>query len=563
MPLSRRLCNIIVGATLLLLGSCEISGPDSVLLSASLDPSLASQSQALAGRGEIISLDPEGPVAPGFLGGSQESGFSSEEAEDPKAPQSQYFWDEGGELNDTNLDPDPTEGDSPGAFQPPSLPPSFPGEMPGDLNSSTSLVPLGESLEPDLWEIQGETSGGPAEPAYDPPATDTAPLTHAPTTDSDMAVGPVHQWDGGDAQGTAPPLEEGLAEGEEPGVTHAEVSAQLTTVVGVAEYSHTDEMEGVDLPSVLTAVQRGVAQSGWVHHTPLTTVPSSSPSSTSFPHTVALTDTPWNKAAPTLPPRGPEPDLSHGGTGFNSETDFLDKHPLHDSLQVVCVDWIELTGKGYVILNMSENFDCDEFRVESGDQLLEMLETAFSRKMNSPQGSWLISLSKPTRQDHQLLMTLASEQGVIATKDVLSMLGEIRRGLHDIGIQNFTSVSSCQSRPSQTRSDYGKLFVVLVIIGSVCVVIIASGLIYICWQRRLPKMKNMSRGEELHFVENGCHDNPTLDVTSDNQSEMLEKKNNVNVNGVVAGGGGGSGWQVLVNKPGKEEAENQEEDTHL
>ncbi|KAF5908860.1 podocalyxin-like protein 2, partial [Clarias magur] len=133
----------------------------------------------------------------------------------------------------------------------------------------------------------------------------------------------------------------------------------------------------------------------------------------------------------------------------------------------------------------------ERFRVESGDRLLEMLESTFSRKLSSPQGSWLISLSKSTKQEHQLLMTISNEQGVVAAKDVLSMLGEVRRGLNEIGIQNFSSVSMCHSRPSQTRSDYGKLFVVLVIIGSVCVIIIASGLIYICWQRRLPKMKSM------------------------------------------------------------------------
>ncbi|KAL0161397.1 hypothetical protein M9458_045122 [Cirrhinus mrigala] len=65
----------------------------------------------------------------------------------------------------------------------------------------------------------------------------------------------------------------------------------------------------------------------------------------------------------------------------------------------------------------------------------------------------------------------------------------------------------------------------------------------------------------MHFVENGCHDNPTLDVTSDSQSEMQEKKHSAN--GVTASGDGGSGWQVLVNKPGKDEEDNQEEDTHL
>lgn len=61
--------------------------------------------------------------------------------------------------------------------------------------------------------------------------------------------------------------------------------------------------------------------------------------------------------------------------------------------------------------------------------------------------------------------------------------------LLQVGIQNYSAASTCQSRPSQTRSDYGKLFVVLVIIGSVCMVIITSGFIYICWQRRLPAAK--------------------------------------------------------------------------
>ncbi|XP_061076288.1 uncharacterized protein podxl2 [Conger conger] len=726
MPLSRLPCNIIVGCTLLLLVACGASGPDPALLPASLEPA---PTQAQAEWGEGVPLGPEGPAALGPLGGFQESGFSSEEAEDPKAQQSQYFWDEGGEVNGTNLDPDVT-GDSPGGFQPSSLPPSLPGKMPSALNSSATQSALGESLEPDLWEIQGETSGSRAEPTYDPPATDTVPLTRPTPTGSDTApltrptptgsdtdAGPVLRWDSADAQGTVPPSE---AEG---GLTRAEVSVQLTTVGDLAGLSPTDETEGVDtlwlggaglsptdetegvdtlwlggaglsptdetegvdavrlgaglsptdemegLDAVrlgaglsptdetegvdtlwlggaglsptdetegvdavrlggaglsptqetegvdavqlggrlsptdemegLDAVRLGGAglsptqetegvdvssilqqEGGWysptdqmegvdvgqqggagaephgsVHHTPLTTVPSASPSSSSFPRSGASTD------APSTAPQGRAPTLGHGGTHFNSDTDFLDKHPAHDPLQVICVDWSDLTGKGYVILNMSDNLDCDEFRVESGDQLLDLLETAFSRKMNSPRGSWQVSLSKPTRQDRQLLLTVASEQGVIATKEVLSMLGEIRRGLHDIGIQNYTSVSSCQSQPSQTRSDYGKLFVVLVIIGSVCVVIIASGLIYICWQRRLPKMKNMSRGEELRFMENGCHDNPTLDVASNGQSEMAEKKHSAN--GVAAGAGGGGGWHVLVNKPGKEEPEALEEDTHL
>ncbi|KAK7916316.1 hypothetical protein WMY93_012077 [Mugilogobius chulae] len=204
---------------------------------------------------------------------------------------------------------------------------------------------------------------------------------------------------------------------------------------------------------------------------------------------------------------------------------------------VVCIDWTELAGRGYVVLNMTKNLNCEEFRSDKGVRLLRILERVFARRMNSPEGSWVLYLSKPVHQQRQLLMNVASEHGVIATKDVLDMLGEIRKSLDKVGIQNYSSASSCQARPSQTRSDYGKLFVVLVIIGSVCTIIITSGFIYICWQRRLPA-KTTFRAEELRFVENACHDNPTLDVTNDNQSEMQEKK--PSANGLQQGSGGGA-----------------------
>ncbi|XP_022076032.2 podocalyxin-like protein 2 [Acanthochromis polyacanthus] len=232
--------------------------------------------------------------------------------------------------------------------------------------------------------------------------------------------------------------------------------------------------------------------------------------------------------------------------------------------QVVCIDWSELSGRGYVILNMVQNMNCEEFRVCHGVQLLKIMEEVFARRMNSPEGSWVIYLSKPTHQQHQVLMNVATEHGVMATKDVLGMLGEIRKSLETMGIESYSAASTCESQPSQTRSDYGKLFVVLVIIGSVCMVIITSGFIYICWQRRLPATKTTFRAEELHFVENGCHDNPTLDVTNDSHPEMREKK--PSTNGLAGGGEGGgekgSRWQVFVNQAATEEEE-EEQDTHL
>ncbi|KAM3915073.1 podocalyxin-like protein 2 isoform 1-T2 [Leptodactylus fuscus] len=225
------------------------------------------------------------------------------------------------------------------------------------------------------------------------------------------------------------------------------------------------------------------------------------------------------------------------------------------SHQVICKDWINLAGKNYVILNMSDDIDCEEFRWQKGQHLLSLLEGALAWKTDPPQRDWVIFLSKPNENDNHLLMTITDEERVVPVKDVFTALGDIKRSLAEIGIESYSSTVSCQSRPSPPRSDYGKLFIVLVIIGSICVMIIIAGLIYICWQRRLPKLKNM----ELHFVENGCHDNPTLDVAMDGQSEMQEKKTSLN--------GGTShradGWETLINKTNKDETETMEEDTHL
>lgn len=70
-----------------------------------------------------------------------------------------------------------------------------------------------------------------------------------------------------------------------------------------------------------------------------------------------------------------------------------------------------------------------------------------------------------------------------------------------------------------------------------------------------------SHGEELRFVENGCHDNPTLDVASDSQSEMQEKQPSLNGGGAVNGPGG---WSALMGgKRDPEDSDVFEEDTHL
>ncbi|XP_069875374.1 podocalyxin-like protein 2 isoform X2 [Dipodomys merriami] len=99
-----------------------------------------------------------------------------------------------------------------------------------------------------------------------------------------------------------------------------------------------------------------------------------------------------------------------------------------DSAQVICKDWSNLAGKSYVILNMTENVDCEAFRRRRGLRLLALVEEALPGR---GRGAWRISLSKPSEKEQHLLMTLVGEQGVVPTQDVLSVLSSIRRSLEE------------------------------------------------------------------------------------------------------------------------------------
>ncbi|XP_041130820.1 podocalyxin-like protein 2 isoform X2 [Polyodon spathula] len=580
----------VLGSFLFLLGASEeptrglftTSPVSTQWMSPQLEP-LDSSEQA-----ELAPPELAGPGIPDFLTTSQESGFSSEENEELKGIQLDYFSDD---LNDTAL----VTG-SPGGYNPTPLQPSSSPERTASDGDSTLSLSSSEPPKPrrtntpirELWKEQGETTSNQSEPVHS--TLPMAPSSSPKSTDQrDTHVVAVTEEDWHAtllAEMTTFPDAEGSSYGpfKQPGL--------LSLSTAEADTNTTPERPSMVYSTVIGSdiLLDTVAMVTTMHRRTDSETPDSGPSRTTVIHAASSTLIPWNE------PQGLTESIEPYFRQSLTETGSVKTELPQVSPQVICTDWSELTGKGYVILNMSENNDCilmaclelrrqstqdlivdhsfsyllwpltelqwrsmELFRVENGDRLLAMLEKAFSRKMDNPQETWFISLSKPNRQDKQLLMTLAGEQGVIPTKDVLSMLGEIRKSLYDIGIQNYTSATSCQSRPTQSRSDYGKLFVVLVIIGSICVVIIVSGLIYICWQRRLPKLKDMSHSEELHFVENGCHDNPTLDVTIDSQSEMQEKK--PNVNGVAMDGV--DNWHISINKTAKEQGDNYEEDTHL
>ncbi|NWT37229.1 PDXL2 protein, partial [Chroicocephalus maculipennis] len=582
---------LYTGTLCLCLASSEEPTTDGLTSTSLLEFAMMSHLEAMNSHEQTSPEAAEPDLAPGSLHAAPGSGFASEENEESKILQPpQYFWEDGGELNDSSLDLGPaTDYSFPAASQKGLLKGN--GTQVKDNWETATVQPPAEFVEPDLHtpfsstleEEEGllpiDHSRGGVESLH----------TSGPEVASSEVVGQEEDSSllfstasarpgavtkaatGGQEEDSVPP---GLDLGSSMGPGVLPVSSVFSTTTAVRSPSISEEpfetTVGWEMlePTVLTEMEQTVEMpvgtpSPGGSSPGIQTLPGSEQHPTSSATQWDRFDEPamdpiWNDTESATETVAAERSLSP--QAGDARMAMLPTEMPWDSAQVICKDWSNLAGKNYIILNMSDNIDCEEFRLERGPQLLALVEDAFSRQADGLQDRWLISLSKPNENDKHLLMTLAGEQGVIPTKDVLMALGDVKRSLAEIGIQNYSTTTSCQSHPNQTRSDYGKLFVVLVIIGSICAIIIVLGLIYNCWQRRLPKMKNMSHGEELRFVENGCHDNPTLDVASDSQSEMQEKKPSVNGGNTI---NGPDSWDVLINKQASEDVDVFEEDTHL
>ncbi|NXJ62554.1 PDXL2 protein, partial [Rostratula benghalensis] len=577
------------GTLYLCLASSEEPTTDGLTSTSLLEFAMMSHLEAMNSHEQTSPEAAEPDLAPSSLHAAPGSGFASEENEESKILQPpQYFWEDGGELNDSSLDLGPaTDYSFPAASQKALVKGN--GTQVKDNWERTTVQPPAEFVEPDLHTPFSSTleeeegllpidhsrggmeslqTSGPEVTSSETVGQEDSSLLFS-TASARSGIG-TEAATGGQEDDSLPP---GLDLGSSMGPGLLPVSPIFSTTAAVRSPSVSEDpfetTVGWEMlePTVLTEMEQTVEMPVRTS-SPGGSSPSTQTLSGNEQHPTsasqwdrfdeAAMDPIWNDTESATETVSAERSLSP--QAGDARLAMLPTEMTWDSAQVICKDWSNLAGKNYIILNMSDNIDCEEFRLERGPQLLALVEDAFSRQADGLQDRWLISLSKPNENDKHLLMTLAGEQGVIPTKDVLMALGDVKRSLAEIGIQNYSTTTSCQSHPNQTRSDYGKLFVVLVIIGSICAIIIVLGLIYNCWQRRLPKMKNMSHGEELRFVENGCHDNPTLDVASDSQSEMQEKKPSVNGGNTI---NGPDSWDVLINKQASEDVDVFEEDTHL
>ncbi|XP_036101244.1 podocalyxin-like protein 2 isoform X2 [Molossus molossus] len=493
-------------------------------------------------------LDSEEPSEAMGLGaglGAPGSGFSSEDSEESRILQPpQYFWEEEEELNASNLDlgptadygfPDLTEKTGPiedtsQGQEVSSLP--LPLSKMNLVEPPWHIAPGEEDIEKEEEEEEKEELL-PVNRAQEEAQTQVHDFS--PTSSIQTPLAPKHRHgDSGDQASSGVEVGSSM----EPSLSPPSVTPS-TVILRGQDFTNQEE-GGTMLPAAGHEVEFEAPQEASEEATMGIPVLDGKQggvlSLASFPQIEVPSgaDTPdedsfYPGASATFPLNPQDMELTPSSATLGQED--LSQQPQErqaaeaqsripwDSTQVVCKDWSNLAGKNYIILNMTKNIDCEVFRQHWGLQLLALVEEVLPRHGSGQHGDWHISLSKPSEKEQHLLMTLVGEQGVVPTKDVLSILGDIRRSLVEIGIQNYSTTSSCQARASQ------------------------------------------SHGEELRFVENGCHDNPTLDVASDSQSEMQEKQPSLNGGGALNGPGG---WSVLLGgKRDPEDSDVFEEDTHL
>uniref|UniRef100_F7I8J3 Podocalyxin n=1 Tax=Callithrix jacchus TaxID=9483 RepID=F7I8J3_CALJA len=153
-------------------------------------------------------------------------------------------------------------------------------------------------------------------------------------------------------------------------------------------------------------------------------------------------------------------------------------------------------------------------------------------------GHWAASPSSPTAK--------------LPPKDVYERLKDKWDELKEAGVSHMQLGD--QGPPEEAEDRFSMPLIITIVCMASFLLLVAA--LYGCCHQRLSQRKDQQRlTEELQTVENGYHDNPTLEVM-ETSSEMQEKKV-VSLNGEL-----GDSWIVPLDNLTKDDLD-EEEDTHL
>ncbi|XP_009326960.1 PREDICTED: podocalyxin isoform X2 [Pygoscelis adeliae] len=234
--------------------------------------------------------------------------------------------------------------------------------------------------------------------------------------------------------------------------------------------------------------------------------------------------------------------------------------------EVICKDQVQ---NNWPTMYLKEAKTCAEWRTTSINiSFFESFCSTGQHAFNASRETCTVMLtSREPRSQHWAVQAVVHLP--LDPEKVLEELKEKKDKLEELGIANITYDK--MEREMIINDEFSTPLIITIVTLAVSLLLIAA--IYGCCHQRFSRKKDQHihpdlpgfddghvalifnrLTEELQTMENGYHDNPTLEVM-ETSSEMQEKK--VNLNGEL-----GDSWIVPLDTLMKEDLE-EEEDTHL
>ncbi|XP_059329173.1 podocalyxin isoform X3 [Ammospiza nelsoni] len=225
-------------------------------------------------------------------------------------------------------------------------------------------------------------------------------------------------------------------------------------------------------------------------------------------------------------------------------------HPqpnISSSNELICREEVQHTRPS---IHLKEPRTCDEWMAASkNNSFFESFCSTAQQGFDASRDWCTVVLTACERPSHHWAVRVVLHSP-LDSGEVLMGLMEKKDRLEELGIVNVTSDKMVEDMTIKDEFSTPLIITIITLAGSLLLV----AAIYGCHQRLSQKKDQQRLTEEMQTMENGYHDNPTLEVM-ETSSEMQEKK--VNLNGEL-----GDSWIVPLDTLMKEDLE-EEEDTHL
>ncbi|XP_056429167.1 podocalyxin [Hyla sarda] len=218
-------------------------------------------------------------------------------------------------------------------------------------------------------------------------------------------------------------------------------------------------------------------------------------------------------------------------------------NPIQKNLEKIEINCTTEIGGSLVKININPSSICGEYDSKNEDEAKEILKhicSAIKPGYKPDQEKCHIDLG---RGPNELVIVNAYVQSSLSTEDLYASLKHIKKDgsfLFNYGAK-------------YEEEDLVSIPLISVIV-SMAVALLITAAIYGCCHQRQARKREQRLTEELQTMENGYHDNPTLEVM-ETSPEMQEKKGGPN-------GELGDSWIVPLDNLTREDFD-EEEDTHL